>query len=222
MRISYRHCFVYIHVDRTGGTSISKALDPFSYQMNDYRRLVAALFRRLNLPESYRWRKFSTQHMTANDLKQALPDRIWNKSYKFAFIRNPWDWLLSIYYARLQNPVHPEYELVRYLGSFKRYVDWWGENQTMQQTDYIFDQDGELMVDFVGRFEFLQQDFESICKIMEIDAHLSHLNKAIHRKHDYKEIYDTSLIEKVASLFPDDIALGYEFDRSLPEPISNR
>lgn len=219
MRISYKHNFIFIHVDRTGGTSISRALDPFSYKSSDMKRFYAALLRRLGFKESYKWKKYRTQHITAKELKENLPPNIWDRCFKFAIIRNPWDWLLSIYYARLQHPVHLEYELTKYLGSFERYAEWYAENRSLQQSQYLFDDTGNLLLDFVGRYEHIEQDYKKACNIIGIEAPLPHLNHAINKKNDYRLVYTDRLIALVGDILKDDVSLGYDFNSTLSVPL---
>ena len=207
MRISYKHKFIFIHVDRTGGTSVSRTLDAFSYNMSDIERLYVALRRRLGFStDNYRWKRFSTQHVTARELKAQYPREIFDNYFKFAFVRNPWDWLVSIYYARLQHPAHPEYELAKYLNSFEKYAVWWVRNKRTRQIDYLVDEQGSLLLDFVGKFERLEEDFAHICKVLGIQASLPHHNTARYRaEKNYHKYYSQDTKMMIAEACQDDI-----------------
>ena len=215
MRISYRHKFIFIHVDRTGGTSISTALDRYSFRQSDLSRLVAAALRRIGFRAGYyRWQKNPTQHVSAAFLKSRLPTKVFESYFKFAFVRNPWDWIVSLYHARLQHPVHPEYELARYLGDFPSYLQWWVDNKRSQQKDLLVDDNNNLLVDFVGRFESLESDFKTICRRLGLKLTLPHRNDSIFRvTKDYREYFDADTRDLVAEVCADDIRLfGYSFD----------
>jgi len=97
------------------------------------------------------------------------------------------------------------------MGSFEEYL-WWeiARNKAFQKP-FITDADGNLIVDFIGRYERLQDDFAEVCNRLGISATLPHSNKTRHR--DYRTYYDSRTIELVADHWRDDIELlGYTFD----------
>lgn len=94
--------------------------------------------------------------------------------FKFTFVRNPWDRVASFY---------------RFLGydrwcSFNRFVSTYLPRQLERnhwfmcpQADYLHDAQGRLLVDFVGRFERLSEDFAIACSRMGLPAPtLAHVN----------------------------------------------
>lgn len=97
--------------------------------------------------------------------------------YKFGFVRNPWDRLVSFY----------KYRGYAYKHDFKTFLfkhmpkpGWTNDYcHVTPQYDFLY-QDGHCLVDFVGRFEHLQRDFETVCQALGLPvAPLPHLNKAI-------------------------------------------
>ncbi|WP_423219761.1 hypothetical protein [Cognatiyoonia koreensis] len=68
-------------------------------------------------------------------------------------------------------------------------------------------------VDFVGRFERLNEDFDLIAKRLGRDVKLEHRNASTLRKTDYRDAYTPQMIEVVAKAYARDIAyFGYGFD----------
>ncbi len=81
--------------------------------------------------------------------------------FKFAFVRNPWDRLVSEYKYR-GYPVKVDFKT--YL--FKRFpAPGWTDLycHVVPQYDFLHDESGRLLVDFVGRYERLQEDFDRVC-----------------------------------------------------------
>jgi len=74
---------------------------------------------------------------------------------------------------------------------------------TLTQTAWAYDPDGNRLVDFVGRFERLQDDFAAMCRHVGIDARLGHLNRTEHD--DYRSCFTDGGRERVAQLWHEDI-----------------
>jgi hypothetical protein len=77
----------------------------------------------------------------------------------------------------------------------------------------LCDRNGVLLMDFVGKLENLQADWQTVCLAIEIPYRpLPFENVTEHRRH--QEFYDQSSIELVAKHWANEIALfGYSFDR---------
>ena len=72
------------------------------------------------------------------------------------------------------------------------------------QLPHLLDKKGNLMVDFIGRFERLEEDFKCLSQCIGIQyASLPH-TKQSDRK-DYREYYTDALRDRVAALYKDDI-----------------
>src|SRR4026209_3030482 len=87
MLISHRHRFIFIHVPKTGGSSVTAALRPFC----EPETLETARQRGLKV------------HSTARDVIRAFGRDVWESYFTFALERNPWDKCLSLYFSHLQN-----------------------------------------------------------------------------------------------------------------------
>ncbi len=80
----------------------------------------------------------------------------------------------------------------------------------MPQRDWLVDERGEMLVDYVGRFETLQQDFASICQRMGVQASLGHAKPS--DRGSYRQYYSAASRQIVAEAFAADIEdFGYGF-----------
>jgi hypothetical protein len=213
MLISYSHQFLFVHVPKTAGTSVVRCLRPYAHEPSGY--LVNRVLERCGihvnlLPGPHRWRRFRPHH-SAVTIRRHLPSRIFERMFKFAFVRNPWDWLVSYYHFHLQCPKHHRHTYVRRLGSFAEFVRWRVERQRRPQADFLTDRDGRLLVDFLGRYETLHDDFGAICRRLGIQCELEWHNRS--ERGDYRTYYDDATAALVAEhCRPDIEAFGYTFD----------
>src|SRR5260370_3193343 len=137
MLISYSHKFVYVHICRVAGSSIRDAFAKYAHFPD--RQLHTKLLRKMGVHRLVRHHRLERLdgHATAQEIKEKLPPRIFNSFFKFAFVRNPWDWQVSLYHFMLQNKSHRQHRLIESLGSFEKYLEWrWVKNR--QPTRKIF------------------------------------------------------------------------------------
>ena len=80
----------------------------------------------------------------------------------------------------------------------------------MPQLDWITDEAGKVLVDFVGRFENLAEDFAQVCERLDRDAELPHLKKS--QRTSYRDYYDEKTKAIVQDWFARDIEhFAYRF-----------
>ena len=184
----YFQDFVFIHINKNGGSSIEEALGA------------------------------RHEHRTAQEKRTELGAKLWQKKFKFTVVRNPWDKVVSHYHYRVQtnqtklgeSPIpFPEWVCRSYGKHDPTYYD--KPKMFMPQLDWLSDADGTVMVDFVARFENLQQDFETICQRLNRTAQLPQLRKSQHS--DYRKYYDEESKTVVANSFLKDIThFGYRYE----------
>jgi hypothetical protein len=159
-------------------------------------------------------------HAKASDVKRELPPEVFDRYFKFAFVRNPWDLMVSMYHFVLREPDAARHDEVKALGSFDAFVEWvvstpnpFPKGVTRLQSEMIADADGNLLVDFVGAYENLAEDFGEVARILGIRAGLPHVNQSVHRH--YRTYYNDTTRAIVAEHFRPDIErFGYSFEGS--------
>ena len=218
MLISYTHKFIFFHVAKVAGLSIKKALKDYAQEPDKFKvRCPPKTLNGKPNPLYEMWEAFMT-HVKAKDAKQELPEEIYNNFYKFAFVRNPWDWQVSMYHFILKETGHVNHDVVKSMAGFEEYLAWvintqknpYAKGATKFQKDMLIDQEGKIIVDFIGRYERLTQDFQQVCQILNIETSLPAINRTVHR--DYKSYYNDQTRKMVEEHFKEDIELfGYHF-----------
>lgn len=215
--VSHSKHFIFIHIPKTAGSSIG---DP------KYRGVKSgALVTQLKEGD-----EAHQGHIQAWRLKKQLGD-VWNDYYKFCFVRNPWDRCLSayIYYHKAVSsllsriPFTGEYwkrrsNLGRQILACSDFHDFCQNIDKFSldlhfapQVDYACDENGKLLVDFVGRFENLDADLLTITTHIGVPPlKLPHYRKSGARK--YQRYYNADARESIREKYARDIKLfGYEF-----------
>lgn len=203
MILSHEKKFIFIHIYKVAGTSVRQVLEKynnlspadFPWQAN----VKFWLGDRVNLLSQY-----SKNHIKAYQLKNILPGKVFNDYFKFSFVRNPWDWQVSLYHFMIQNTKHPQHHIITKMKNFDEYIDWVVEKEHSLQKDFVYDQSGNIIVDYIGKFENLQEDFKEICLRLEIEpVDLPMTNKSKHAH--YREYYSKESRDKIYTTFKEDI-----------------
>src|SRR5258705_8361695 len=97
MLLSLEKKFIFIHIPKTAGSSITRALRPWC--LKPKRTLWRRLLSHLPVPEAPEKANLS-QHDRASWLRRKLPDPVYDGAYKFAVVRNPFDLVVSNYHHR--------------------------------------------------------------------------------------------------------------------------
>jgi len=182
------------------------------------------------------------KHISAESWHAVLHPDIFTEAFKFMFVRNPWDRLVSEYHytkmlAEDPSPVskHNLHTLAakklfedQAINSFEDFISYIFDNSDSNKTfpvGYLrnamlhrfacrtgkFSKIGEQIVDYIGRFENLQSDFDEICEKLDIPGStLPHINSTKRQK-DWRSYYTDDTFLKVAEFYIDDIVrFGYE------------
>jgi chondroitin 4-sulfotransferase 11 len=138
--------------------------------------------------------------------------------FKFCFVRNPWDRFVSTYsYFKKGGRGRPgdikDSEVVNSYENFNDFVNNIQELKESFNDRHFYNQSYWLddSLDFIGRFESLQEDFNTVCDMIDIPhTQLPHKNKSKH-KH-YTEYYDEESKQIVADIYANDIeCFDYKF-----------
>jgi len=134
MIVEKRKC-IFIHIPKTGGTSIE-----YFFKKKGGQR----------------------KHALPRKIKKEFPSK-WENYYKFAFVRNPWDKMVSQYFYN-----HRKYFPKGI--SFEKYIDRWGNGKNVSVWPLSYEEWLDPDIDFIGRFENFQDDFNLVCDAIGIPA----------------------------------------------------
>jgi hypothetical protein len=216
MLLCYRHRFLFVHIAKTGGTSIRRALAPECWK--DRYRIPLLICSRLSAMTGHRLGIKFPRHAKAIAAQEMLPRELFQELFKFAFVRNPWDLQVSSYHhiqrerPHLMDGVADFPSFIRSKLNPERAYHYILDTSMELQSDYLRDLSGNIIVDYVGRYESLQEDFDEVCRRIGIPHRaLPRLREATDRR-AYRSYYDDETAELVAKHFRADIeTLGYSF-----------
>jgi len=205
MIISNTKKFVFVHIPKTGGTSIKKVLGKHAtvgvYQHNPPPGVAKQANPRL-------WK-----HAPARDLRQHMGYASWAEMFSFGIVRNPFDWMVSAYFYIRKDTHDPRHQIANKLG-FPEFVEWFEKSNPYRhpirngQWWYLSDRAGNQIVSKYYKLEEIGSAWKSISVKVQVNSFLPHTNKTSHR--DYRSYYTPRSVSLVAGMFSDDFKrFGY-------------
>jgi hypothetical protein len=176
-------------------------------------------------------------HTTIAEYQIVFSSEEFESFFKFTFVRNPWDRLLSAFlFLKEGGRNKSDYRWAEeHLSPFKSFDDFvveWINRRNINkgihfkpQYEFITIPQGlKLEVDFVGFFENVNNDYEYIQNKLRIGKKLILENKTHGKRSDYRSYYSDRMIEIVSDVYSEDIEFfGYDFENtSLEKQLTYR
>jgi chondroitin 4-sulfotransferase 11 len=193
---------VFVHIQKTGGNTVTRLLKE-------------------NLSDIY---MVGGKHSFATRGMEELEN--WDKYFRFAFVRNPWERLVSWYSMKTERGKSGN-KLWHYVrensSNFEEFVYNCTDEVEVRkgvhrsfaynQLDYVTNEDGNLLVDFIGRLENFDDGVRHVFNRIGVEVEIvPHRNRSRHTH--YSAFYTSETEEVVRERFKRDIEyFGYEFER---------
>ena len=205
--INHDKKFIYSHIPKCAGSSIETALGSLcSMQRDEYIKWNSDLGH---------W----DQHLTLQEIRDyyfAEGDQF-SEYFKFSTVRNPWERMVSQMTWRHRGAFKSGSITIKTFLSrtfkIRQYHD--PMRHIIPQHQFLQDDSGHPLYDFIGKVENLQEDFNQICdKIGVPRRKLRNEKRTNHRHKPYWEYYDDETLKIVTDKYARDIELfGYEFGK---------
>jgi chondroitin 4-sulfotransferase 11 len=161
----------------------------------------------------------SPHELAGEEFLRGLAEGRYDGYFKFAFVRNPWDRLVSCWSQKAirEGPIARRLSR-RGTQDFRAFAemvcatpDERANPHFRSQHVGLLSENGERLPDFLGRFETLEEDFALVASKIGVETELPHLTPS-GQTHPYRDLYDEELAERVGRRFRRDVELfGYSF-----------
>ncbi len=215
MIVSRGRRYIFVHIPKTGGTSLATALEARAMKddilIGDTEKAVRRRKRVKGLEAKGRLWK----HSRLADLEGVVSETEMASMFVFTLVRNPWDRMVSYYHwLREQGFDHPAVGLAQRL-DFSGFLNAPGQRAGLaaeRYGAYMETASGVERCDAYVRLERLEEDLAPVEAHLGVRlAPLPHLNRS-ERPLDYRSAYSEADAALVGRLYAEEIArFGYRF-----------
>jgi hypothetical protein len=169
------------------------------------------------------------------DYKVSYPDDImqYKHHYSFSIVRNPWDRMVSCFKNKIQQPngvdektgvdvilskygnkFFPQMTFKDFLKAISSIDPDKLDEHIACQHQFICDVNKNVIVDYIGKFEKITKDIETIWSNVSLkyENNFPHLNKTNHdHYHKYYDEECLDIVQKIDGFVEDATIFGYEF-----------
>ena len=214
MILSRGRGYLFIHIPKTGGTSMALALEARAMKDDIMLGDTPKALKRRGKVQGIATRGRLWKHSTLADLEGLVGAEELPSLFKFTLVRNPWDRMVSYYHwLREQSFDHPSVALAQAV-EFADFVRDPGTGRQFRQSpasQYMTDAAGLEQCDLYLRLEHFRDDVVALERHLGFAISLPQANISP-REGDYRDYYTPGLRDLVATLCAEDIArFGYRF-----------
>lgn len=178
---------VFVHIARTGGTSIEVALAGRDWWLIS--------------PQ--------TKHLSARQIRVQSGEEKWNRYFKFSVVRNPWDRVVSMFATGWWMGQDRQSDAQ---AEFEHFIDHLAPHRNEIYSSLMYSEIIDEPLDQIIRYEALQEGFDKVCKLIGKPPTMLGREEARARLH-YSAYYNGTTRNKVAERFKKDIEdYNYTFE----------
>ena len=133
-----------------------------------------------------------------------MDDDKWNEYFKFCFVRNPYDRAVSGWnYLMETDNLNIDFDVYLKMKDIVTENEYW--HVFLSQYETLIDKNGKMFIDFVGKFENLEDDFQIILKKIGFNK-ICHDKIFINRRKtdSYKKYYTQEALDIVNKIYEND------------------
>ena len=219
MPICKKRKIIFVHIPKTAGKSL---IDYFRFKKDNQHFYGTSNIVKANISKyhkqtfgGYKLSGMEYSHYTLKFLSQHI--NLKNYIFSFAFVRNPFDKLVSEFFwrIRVKHSFEPFFKLELKKENFERFVHhlaevklsykkknvlW--ESHFYPQTNFVY-LNGKLGVNFLGRFENLEEDIKKLNFLLLKNKKFINNNKSEHEP--YKNYYNNTTRKIVEEVYKKDL-----------------
>jgi hypothetical protein len=186
---------IFVHIPKAAGVSVNKAL----------------------------FGNLGGSHHKLKDYQLIFNKKEFNAYYKFTFVRNPWDRLVSTYFFLKNGGFHENDKVwfdenLSQFNNFEEFVlNWLNEDNIYKWIHFIpqyefITVNGKVLIDDIYKLEHIEESMVTIAQKLNLTLELRHENQNPNRKSKYREYYSPKTKDVVSSVYKKDIELfDYQF-----------
>lgn len=233
---------IYIHLPKNGGLYIEKILDEFyGFKTIYFTHENHNEFSDLNIediePENNGFINFKKQgiiryHMSSAKFNNAfdLTNEKWESYFKFTFIRNPYDKLVSAYkYINSNSYGNKKVTFKQFIDNKDISTDYTYFHAFITQYQQLLNLNNEININYFGKFENLNVELINILKMIGVKKILHYgiieKNISINRSNvdkNYALYYTDEILQKVNNIFDEDFSyFKYKKNETIEELIAD-
>ena len=205
--ISHDHRCIFVHIPKTGGTSVEDVIWPGPRTTDDL--WMGFIDRYHN-----KYQTGGLQHLLATQIRTEVGTEVFSRYYKFSIARNPCDRAVSQFVFMDTRADLREFIGMKKGDGLKKYAELIRKKRHVQwepQVNFLRDTNGDSLVDYIGRYEsFPDSVFHALRTIGINAATIPHRKKG--QRGPYQDYYDAESREMIGAMYAGDIeAFGYCF-----------